>query len=215
LWLDVTCTDLAPVSAGDFFADGGCTRSKVLHARKSFPKPNGRPMNKSTIAAALSTRLGLNRGRVNALLVAASDAGVLPKARGRDVPSLSSLEAAHAILAAICDRSIGQAGQSAREFGSLQSAEGLVLADLVEAWVSGRAFVSGLQSIVVQLDPPGVSVSTGAHHFRFGAESVGGAAKQVVIRGTDLAAAILEMQGHSPEQADNAIAVGRLAAALN
>jgi hypothetical protein len=172
-------------------------------------------MNKSEVAATLSRRLGLNRGRVNALLVAASDAGLLPKARGRDVPALSHAATAHAILAAICDRGIGVAGQSAREFGALQSTEGLVLVDLVEAWISGRASVAGLQSIVVQLDPPGVSVSTGAHHFRFGAESVGGAAKQVVIRGADLAAAILEMQGHSPEQADNAIAVGRLAAALN
>jgi hypothetical protein len=172
-------------------------------------------LNKSTIAAALSTRLGLNRGRVNALLVAASDAGVLPKARGRDVPTPSHAEAAYAILAATCDRGIGRAGISAKTFGALQTAEGLILVDLIEAWVSGRASVAGLQSIVIQLDPPGVSVTTAGHHFRFGAESVGGAAKQVVIRGADMAAAILEMQGHSPEQADNSIAVGRLAAALH
>ena len=64
-------------------------------------------MNKSEAAAILSRRLGLNIGRVNALLVAASDAGVLPKARGRDVPSLSSLDIAHLILTATCDKGIG------------------------------------------------------------------------------------------------------------
>jgi hypothetical protein len=172
-------------------------------------------MNKSEAAAILSRRLGLNIGRVNALLVAASDAGVLPKARGRDIPTLSSLETAYIILAVVCDRGIGVAGQSAREFASLQSAEGLVLVDLIEAMAAGRANVSGLQSVVVQLEPAGVSVTTAAHHFRFGAENAGGAAKQIVIRGDDLAAAILEMRGYSPREADEAVAVGRLAAALN
>ena len=172
-------------------------------------------MNKSEAAAILSRRLGLNIGLVNALLVAASDAGVLPKARGRDVPTLSSLETAYIILAVVCDRGIGVAGQSAREFASLQSAEGLVLVDLIEAMIAGRANVSGLQSVVVQLEPAGVSVTTAAHHFRFGAENAGGAAKQIVIRGDDLAAAILEFRGYSPREADEAVAVGRLAAALH
>jgi hypothetical protein len=172
-------------------------------------------LNKSTIAAALSTRLGLNRGRVNALLVAASDAGVLPKARGRDVPTPSHAEAAYATLAAICDRGIGRAGISAKEFGALQSTEGLVLVDLVEAWISGRASVAGLQSIVIQLEPAGVSVTTAGTHMRFGADHAGGAAKQVVIRGADLAAAILEMHGLDPAKADEALAVAKLRAALN
>jgi len=172
-------------------------------------------MNKSDAARILARRLGLNLGRVNALLVAASDAGVLRKARGRDVPELSSLETAYVVLAAIADRGIGVAGASVREFGALQSAEGLVFADLIEGWVSGRASVAGLQSIVVQLEPAGVSVTTAGHHFRFGADHAGGAAKQVVVRGDDLAAAILEMRGATARAADEAVAVGRLAAALN
>jgi hypothetical protein len=171
-------------------------------------------MNKGEAARILSRKLGINAGRANALLVSASDAGVLPKGRGRDVPDLSSLDLAHVLLAIVADRGIGVAGASARKFGALQSAEGLVLVDLMEAWISGRASVSGLQSVIVQLDPPGVSVSTAAHHFRFGSEHAGGAAKQVVIRGDDLAAAILEMQGYTPHEADEAVAVGRLAAAL-
>ena len=171
-------------------------------------------MNKSDAASILSRRLGLNLGRVNALLVAASDAGVLPKARGRAVPELSSLEMAYIVLAAIADRGIGAAGRSIQEFAALQSAEGFVLADLIEGWVSGRASVAGLHSIIVQLDPAGVGITTAGHYFRFGADTVGGAAKQVVIRGADMAAAMLEMQGSSPRAADEAVAVGRLAAAL-
>lgn len=172
-------------------------------------------MNKSDAARILARRLGLNLGRVNALLVAASDAGVLRKARGRDVPEISSLEMAYVILAAIADRGIGVAGASVREFAALRSAEGLVLADLIESWVAGRASVAGLQSVVVQLEPAGVSVTTAGHHFRFGADHAGGAAKQVVVRGDDLAAAILEMRGATPREADEAVAVGRLATALN
>lgn len=172
-------------------------------------------MNKSDAARILSRRLGLNLGRVNALLVAASDAGMLRKARGRDVPELSGLELAYIILAVIADRGIGVAGASVREFGALQSAEGLVFADLIEGWVSGRASVAGLQSVVVQLDPAGVSVATAGYHFRFGAKKAGGAARQVLIRGDDLAAAIYELQGLPTEKADEAVAVGRLAAALH
>ena len=172
-------------------------------------------MNKSDAARILARRLGLNIGRANALLVAASDAGVLPKARGRDVPRLSALNLAHIVLACTCDRGIGVAGQSVGEFAALRSAEGLVLIDLLEGWISGHVPVAGLQSVIVQIDPPGVSVSTGAHHFRFGAEHAGGAAKQVVIRGADLAAAVLELQGTPTEKADEQVAVAKLAAALN
>ncbi|MBN8967716.1 MAG: hypothetical protein J0G95_04555 [Rhizobiales bacterium] len=172
-------------------------------------------MMKGEAARIISRRLNLSHGRVSALLVAASDAGILPKGSGKSNPTLSPLELAHLILAATCDRGIGVAGQSVLEFAALQSAEGLVLVDLIEAMIAGRANVSGLQSVVVQLEPAGVSVTTAGTHFRFGADHAGGAAKQVVIRGSDLAAAILELQGTPPQKADEQIAVGRLAAALN
>jgi len=172
-------------------------------------------MNKSEAARILSRRLNLNLGRTNALLVAASDAGVLPKARGRDVPDLSSLDLAHVLLACIADLGIGVAGKSVRGFAGLQTAEGAVLVDLLEAMIAGRAPVTGLRSAVVQLEPPGVSVTTAAHHLRYGSAHAEGSARHVIIRGDDLAAAILEMQGLTPHDADEAVAVGRLAAALH
>ncbi|WP_156464284.1 hypothetical protein [Afipia sp. Root123D2] len=171
-------------------------------------------MMKGEAARIISRRLNLSHGRVSALLVAASDAGILPKGSGKSNPRLSPLELSYLTLACIADRGIGVAGQSVREFAGLQSAEGLVLVDLIEAWISGRAAVAGLQSVIVQLDPAGVSISTAAHHLRYGASHAEGAARHVVIRGDDLAAAILEMQGYTPHDADEAVAVGRLAAAL-
>lgn len=171
-------------------------------------------MNKSEAAAILSRRLNINVGRANALLVSASDAGVLPKARGRDVPALSSLELAYIVLACVADRGIGVAGRSAREFADLRTPEGAVLVDLLEGMIAGVVPVTSLRSMVVQLDPPGVAVTAG-DHLRFGANHTEGAAKQIVIRGDDLAAAILETRGMTPREADEAIAVGRLAAALH
>jgi hypothetical protein len=171
-------------------------------------------MLKSDAARILSRRLGLNIGRANALLVAASDAGVLPKARGRDVPSLSSLELGRIILAVVADRGIGVAGRSVTEFAALQTADGAVLGDLLEGMIAGHVPVAGLQGVIVQLEPAGVTVNTAGAHLRYGAEHSGGAARQVIVRGDDLAAAILEFRGASPREADEQVAVSRLRAAL-
>jgi hypothetical protein len=56
---------------------------------------------------------------------------------------------------------------------------------------------------------------SGGHHLRFGAPHAEGAAKQIVVPGSQLAAIALEFRGYSPREADEAVAVGRLAAALN
>jgi cold shock CspA family protein len=166
-------------------------------------------MRKTQACAIVARKLNLPLGRVSHLVQRASEGGVLPMGRGGDRPDLSSIELARLLLAAVADRGLGVASQSVQEFGALQTPEGLVLVDLLEAMVSGRASVSGLQSIIVQLDPAGVSVTTAGHHFRFGADHAGGAAKQVVIRGEDLAAAILEFRGYSPREADEAVAARR------
>jgi hypothetical protein len=175
---------------------------------------NGKVMLKSDATAIFTRRLGIPAGRAHHLVQRVSEAGLLPTTRGGERVHLSPLDLAHLLLAVVADRGLGSASQSVCEFAALQTTDGLVLADLLEAMIAGRANVSGLQSVVLQLDPPGVSVSTAAHHFRFGADHAGGAAKQIVIRGADLAAAILEMQGMPPDKADEAVAVGRLAAAL-
>jgi len=188
--------------------------SAFYPSRNHFPNQRCN-MNKSDAARILARRLGLNLGRANALLVAASDAGVLPKARGRDVPSLSSLELARIILAIVADRGIGVAGRSVTEFAGLQTQEGAVLGDLLEGMIAGHVPVGGLQSVIVQLDPPGVTVNTAGAHLRYGAAHAGGAARQVLVRGDDLAAVILEFRGATPREADEQVAISRLAGALN
>jgi hypothetical protein len=173
-------------------------------------------MIKSEAARIISRRLNLSLGRVNALLVAASDAGVLPKGSGKHNPSLSTLELVYVLMAAIADRGIGVAGQSVREFAGLQTPDGLVLADFLESVISGRVNPANLKSAIFRLSPATVTIASGSHHLIFGgAGPDDAAARTVLVPGTQLAGICLELRGDSPEQADNAIALSRLAAALN
>jgi hypothetical protein len=172
-------------------------------------------MMKGEAARIISRRLNLSYGRISALLVAASDAGVLPKGSGKSNPSLSPLELSYVLLASIADRGIGVAGQSVKEFAGLQTPDGLVLADFIESLVSGRVNPANIKSAIFRLSPATVTILSGSHHLIFGsAETDDAAARTVLVPGTALAAIVLELQGNTPEQADNAIAVGRLAAAL-
>jgi hypothetical protein len=164
-------------------------------------------MNKSDAARIISRRLNLNLGRINALLVAASDAGVLPKASGRGVPQLSSLQLAYVLLACIADKGIGVAGQSVRGFAALSTTSGAVLVDLVSAWMSGDVPVSGVHSLIAQLSPASVTVITTAGRLHYGPErSQDSASRVVVVPGSALRAIISELRGASPHEADAAIA---------
>jgi hypothetical protein len=154
-------------------------------------------MNKGDAARIISRRLNLNLGRSNALLVAASDAGVLPKARGRDVPQLSSLQLAHVLLALVCDKGIGVAGQSVCEFAALRAVSGATLIDLLEGWTSGAVSTSGLHSLIVQVFPePSATVVLHDSRLQFGPErTVDGASRTIVIPGDALRAIVDELRG--------------------
>jgi hypothetical protein len=173
-------------------------------------------MIKSEAARIISRRLDLPLGRVNALLVAASDAGVLPKGSGKHNPSLSTLELVYVLLACIADRGIGVAGQSVREFASLQTADGLVLADFLESAISGRVNPANIKSAIFRLSPAKVTISSGSHHLIFGgAGADDAAARTVLVPGAQLAGICLEFQGTPSQKADEFIALSRLSHALN
>jgi hypothetical protein len=172
-------------------------------------------MMKGEAARIISRRLNLSHGRVSALLVAASDAGVLPKGSGRSNPSLSPLELVHVLLASIADRGIGVAGRAVKEFAGLQTPDGLVLADFLESAVSGRVNPANIKSAIFRLSPATVTILSGSHHLIFGGSESDAAARTVIVPGDQLAAICCEFQGMSPDQADTAIAVGRLSAALH
>jgi hypothetical protein len=159
-------------------------------------------MNKSDAARIISRRLNLNLGRINALLVAASDAGVLPKARGRDVPRLSSLELAYVLLACLADRGIGVAGQSVREFAELRTESGAALIDLMESWVADTVSLSGLHSAIVQLQPAAVSIITDVGRLSYGPEREQATAAHVItVPGDALRAIIQEFRARAPHPA--------------
>jgi hypothetical protein len=171
-------------------------------------------MIRSEAVETIVRRLGLNAGRVAALAQRCADAGLLPRAQGRDVPDLGALELARLLLAATCDCGVGRAAATVTEFSALQTEQGVNLLDVLEGLIAGRIAATSIRSAVFQLKPAG-AVLISEHHLRFGAApSTDGAARHVIIPGNALAAITLELQNLTPEQADDAIVAGRLDAAL-
>lgn len=173
-------------------------------------------MRKSEACAIVARRLGLSLSRVEALVQRASEAGLLPMARGSDRPDLGSFELSRLLLAAICDRGLGHAAATVREFESLRTDNGVALGDVLDGIIAGRVDIAGIvhQALILQLQPAGATLVSGGVHLRFGAPHAEGAAKQVVVPGEALATVALEFRGTDPRAADEAVAVGRLAAAL-
>jgi hypothetical protein len=143
-------------------------------------------MIRSEAAAIIVRRLNLNAGRVAALAQRVAEAGLLPKANGRDVPDLGALELASLFLAAVADNGLGNAPTTVRSFEALESEGGLLFADFLESLIAGRVNPAGILSLAVQIEPePAVSVITGATRLQFG-DPAANAAKGVVIGGDAL-----------------------------
>ncbi len=171
-------------------------------------------MIRSEAVAIIVRRLGINPGRVAALVQRCADAHLLPKANGRSIPDLGALELARLFLAAVCDNGLGNAAATVTENSALQTERGVNLIDVLEGLFAGRASATAIRSAIFQLEPAG-AVLIGSHYLAFGAPlSTAGAVKHVIIPGDSLAAIALEFRGYSPREADEAVAVGRLAAAL-
>jgi hypothetical protein len=175
-------------------------------------------MVRSEAIEVLSRRLSINPGRLAALAQRVADAGALPKARGRDIPALGPLDLAKLLICAIADRGLGSAPRSVAEYSALTASNGAILIDLVEGWVRGAVPLSGVRHLIVQTEPePAATViSHGGEHLNFGPDrSRDAAARTVIVPGNTLAAIAAEFRGASPHQADEAVAVAKLAAALN
>ncbi|MCP3412736.1 hypothetical protein NLM16_01325 [Bradyrhizobium brasilense] len=174
-------------------------------------------MRKSEACAIVARRLGLSLSRVEALVQRASEAGLLPVARGSDRPDLGSLELSRLFLAAVCDRGLGNAAATVLEFERLRTDNGIALCDVLEGIISGRVEMIGTvhQSIILQLNPAGATLVSSGHHLRFGAPHAEGAARQIVVPGNQLAAMSAEFRGLMPDAADEAVAVAKLRAVLN
>ncbi len=174
-------------------------------------------MRKSEACAILARRLNLSLSRVEALVQRASEAGLLPVARGSDRPDLGSLELVRLFLAAVCDRGLGNAGAAVREFEALRTDNGVVLGDVLDGIISGRIDTAGIvnQALILQLSPPGATIISGGVHLRFGAPHAEGAAKQIVVPGNQLSTIAAEFRGATPDAADEMTLVAKLCAALH
>ena len=141
----------------------------------------------------------------------------MPMGRGGDRPNLSTLEMARVLLAAIADRGLGAAPQSVAEYSSLSASNGAVLIDLIDGWMSGAVPVS-IRAAIFQLTPEPAVTIIGADgiHLNFGPDrSRDAAARNVIVSGDALAAIALEFRGATPREADEQVAVTKLAAALH
>jgi len=105
-------------------------------------------MVRSTATEIIARRLSLNSGRCAALAQRAAEAGELPKACGRSVPDLAPIGLAKLLLCAICDRGLGNAGASVREFAALSTEGDATLLDLIEGLMSGVVAASGIHSVI-------------------------------------------------------------------
>jgi hypothetical protein len=160
-------------------------------------------MVRSTAIEIISRRLSLNSGRVSALAQRAAEAGELPKAYGRSVPDLAPIGLAKLLLCAICDRGLGNAASSVREYSALTTEGGAKLIDLLEGLMSGGVSAAGLHSAIVQVFPePSVTVVLHDSRLQFGPErTVDGASRTIVVQGAALRAIISDLRGITPHQA--------------
>lgn len=174
-------------------------------------------MIRSKAVEIVSRRLNLNAGRIAALAQRAADGGALPKARGRDVPDLGPMCLAKLLLCAVADRGLGSAPQSVVDYSSLSASNGAVLIDIMEGWIRGTVPTCGIGHLVVQIEPEPAAtiISHGGEHLDFGPKrSRDAAARTVIVPGESISAICHEFRGADEHAADEAVAVGRLAAAL-
>lgn len=172
-------------------------------------------MRKSAATAIVARRLALPEGRAAALVQRASEAGLLPTAQGSAVPDLSTADITNVFLAIAADRGLGTAASSVETFGSLADGTGTDLhGALTDLFSHGPALAGAANgSLIIRLHPASVSLTAGGHFRRFGPEPPTGAAgKHVVVPGQTLAAIGLELQGHSPDEADALVALARASA---
>lgn len=152
-------------------------------------------MVRSTAIEIIARYLSLNAGRVSALAQRAAEAGELPKACGRSVPDLAPIGLATLLLCSICDRGLGNAAASVREFAALATESGATLIDLIEGLMSGVVAASGIHSVILQLEPAAVSIITDAGRFHYGPEREQATAAHIItVPGTALRAIVNEFR---------------------
>jgi hypothetical protein len=144
-------------------------------------------MTRSKAVAILARHLDLNSGRIAALAQRLGEAGEIPKGCGRSVPSLSHASLGKLLITAIGDRGLGNAAASTKEFAALRSDGGAALLDLLMGLMSGVVAVSGVHSIIVQLEPAAVTIVNSAGRLQYGPErSQDGASRIITIPGDTL-----------------------------
>lgn len=110
-------------------------------------------MHRSEAVEILVRRLGLNAGRTAALGQRLAEAGLLPRAVGRNVPSLCSRELARLLLVVIVDDGLGSAAAQTLTFENLQTESGITLGSVMEAVIRGDVEIIGDAAFQIGAQP--------------------------------------------------------------
>jgi hypothetical protein len=161
-------------------------------------------MRLSQVVQILARRLGARPGRISATASRLQHAGMLPLTDGnrRYPPDVDDDQVVNLFLAAIADRGLGRAAETAQTTGDLRSSDGRRLADIVHAALFRQSYIGHL---IIRDD--GASVVTGGQHVIFGMPSpADGAVRGTSVAGSTIAAIAAELQGKSPAHVDQTIA---------
>lgn len=175
-------------------------------------------MRKSAATAIVARRLAVPEGRAASLVQRASEGGLLPTAQGSAVPDLSVADLVNVFLAIAADRGLGVTASSVQAFGSLTDGSGATLHSALSDLLSHGPALAGAVNgaLIIRLDPASVSLTVAGVQRRFGPEpSPGSAGKHLAVPGQTLAAIGLELQGHSPDEADALVALARVSASAS
>ena len=158
-------------------------------------------LTRSTAIEILCRRLDTSSGRLTGLAQRIADAGMLPRAVGRDIPNLCSLELARLFLAAVADNGLGRAAATVTEFEALVTENGVTLGDVLSGIFRGDTGQPG--DAAFQLEPAAAMLTVGTNALYFGSDLQAGSAVRITHIPSQIMKAITyEFSGHSPEEAD-------------
>src|ERR1700744_2902786 len=134
-------------------------------------------ITRSTAIDILCRLLNLGVGRVTGLGQRLADAGLLPRAVGRNVPALCSRELCRLAIAAIADNGLGAAPQMVETFENLETENGVTLGGTLESAFRGDIAVD---DIAIQISPAAALINVGGKRLIFGSKLQGGAAVKII-----------------------------------
>jgi hypothetical protein len=148
-------------------------------------------MHRSEAVEILVRRLNLNAGRTAALGQRLAEAGLLPRAVGRNIPSLCSRELARLLLVVLVDDGLGCAPAQTLAVENLETESGTALGDVLENVIRFDVDIIGDAAFQIGAQPAAMLQGL---YFGAGLDPTG-AIRTVHVPGVVLKAIVHELNG--------------------